>query len=183
MIGLVQQAKAHNVVPARAGMTAATAAVLRRCCVKASRSACRVPRAELLRGDVLMLTEGDAVGADARLLQQDTLHAARIDLCFAEMRGPVKDTLKRCSGWTGRIGVRAWRQRMRRCRCARPTMAPLTCCACTACTLSSRTMLEAGTHAGYRGIVRTPRDDIKRLSGGGGVLRITSIHAACGCID
>ena len=28
-----------------------------------------------------------------------------------------------------------------------------------------------------------PRDDMKRLSGGGGVLRIASIHAACGGID
>jgi len=67
VIGHVQEAKAQNAVAALAKMTAATAAVLR------DGRPQRVPSAELVRGDVLVLAEGDAVGADARLLQATTL--------------------------------------------------------------------------------------------------------------
>jgi P-type Ca2+ transporter type 2C len=67
VIGHVQEAKAQNAVAALAKMTAATAAVLR------DGKPQRVPSAELVRGDVLVLAEGDAVGADARLLQATTL--------------------------------------------------------------------------------------------------------------
>ena len=67
VIGHVQEAKAQNAVAALARMTAATATVLR------DGKPQRVPSAELVRGDVLVLAEGDAVGADARLLQATTL--------------------------------------------------------------------------------------------------------------
>ncbi|MBC7732264.1 MAG: cation-translocating P-type ATPase, partial [Bacteriovorax sp.] len=67
VIGHVQEAKAQNAVAALAKMTAATAAVLR------DGKPQRVPSAELVRGDVLVLAEGDAVGADARLFQATTL--------------------------------------------------------------------------------------------------------------
>jgi len=67
VIGHVQEAKAKNAVATLAKMTAATAAVLR------DGRPQRVPSAELTRGDVLVLAEGDAVGADARLLQATTL--------------------------------------------------------------------------------------------------------------
>jgi len=67
VIGHVQEAKAQNAVAALAKMTAATAAVLR------DGKPQRVPSAELVRGDVLVLAEGDAVGADARLLQATAL--------------------------------------------------------------------------------------------------------------
>ena len=67
LIGHVQDAKAQNAVAALAKMTAATAAVLR------DGKPQRVPSAEIVRGDVLVLAEGDAVGADARLLQASTL--------------------------------------------------------------------------------------------------------------
>ena len=67
VIGHVQEAKAQNAVAALAKMTAATATVLR------DAKSQRVPSAELVRGDVLVLAEGDAVGADARLLQATTL--------------------------------------------------------------------------------------------------------------
>ncbi|MDP2370570.1 MAG: cation-translocating P-type ATPase [Rhodoferax sp.] len=66
-IGHVQEAKAQNAVAALAKMAAATAAVLR------DGKPQRVPSAELVRGDVLVLAEGDAVGADARLLQATNL--------------------------------------------------------------------------------------------------------------
>jgi len=67
VIGHVQEAKAQNAVAALAKMTAATATVLR------DGKEQRVPSAELVRGDVIVLAEGDAVGADARLLQAATL--------------------------------------------------------------------------------------------------------------
>jgi len=67
VIGHVQEAKAQNAVAALAKMTAATAAVLR------DDKPQRVPSAELVRGDVLVLAEGDAVGADARLFQATSL--------------------------------------------------------------------------------------------------------------
>jgi len=67
VIGHVQEAKAQNAVAALARMTAASTTVLR------DGKEQRVPSAELVRGDVIVLAEGDAVGADARLLQATTL--------------------------------------------------------------------------------------------------------------
>ena len=61
VLGYVQEAKAENAVAALARMTAVTSAVVRDGRLE------RVPSAELVRGDVLVLGEGDAVGADARL--------------------------------------------------------------------------------------------------------------------
>ncbi len=67
VIGHVQEAKAQNAVAALARMTAATSGVLR------DGKPQRVPSADWVCGDVLVLVEGDAVGADARLLQATTL--------------------------------------------------------------------------------------------------------------
>ena len=67
VIGHVQEAKAQNAVAALARMTAATSGVQR------DGRPQRVPSAELVLGDLLVLAEGDAVGADARLLQATTL--------------------------------------------------------------------------------------------------------------
>jgi P-type Ca2+ transporter type 2C len=67
VIGHVQEAKAQNAVAALARMTAATAGALRDGMPR------RVPSADIVRGDVLLLAEGDAVSADARLLQATTL--------------------------------------------------------------------------------------------------------------
>ena len=61
VIGLIQESKAEDAVAALASMTAATSTVLR------DGRLASVPTAELVRGDVLVLTEGDSVGADARL--------------------------------------------------------------------------------------------------------------------
>ena len=62
-LGYAQEAKAENVVAALAKLTAVTSAVLR------DGEPLRVPSAELVYGDVLLLGEGDAVGADARLFK------------------------------------------------------------------------------------------------------------------
>ena len=74
VIGHVQEVKAQNAVAALARMTAASAGVLR------DGKPQRVPSAEIVRGDVLVLAEGDAVGADARLLQATTLLVQEAEL-------------------------------------------------------------------------------------------------------
>ena len=84
VIGHVQAAKAQNAVAALTRMTAATAAVLR------DGKPQRVPSAELVRGDVLILAEGDAVGADARLLQATTLRVQEAALT-GESAAVLKD--------------------------------------------------------------------------------------------
>ena len=67
VIGHVQEAKAQNAVAALARLAAAASGVLR------DGKPQRVPSSEVVRGDVLLLAEGDAVGADARLIQATTL--------------------------------------------------------------------------------------------------------------
>ena len=56
VLGLLQELKAQNAVAALAKMTAVTSGVLR------DGRLARVPSAELVRGDVLVLAEGDAIG-------------------------------------------------------------------------------------------------------------------------
>ena len=83
VLGWWQEAKAAKAVAALAKMTTATSAVLRDGAVT------RVPSAELVRGDVLVLAEGDAVGADARLAQ-----AAALKLLEAPLTGESEAVLK-----------------------------------------------------------------------------------------
>ena len=84
VLGYVQEAKAENAVAALARMTAVTSAVLRDGRVQ------RVPSAELVRGDVLVLAEGDAVGADARLVQATSLRVQEASLT-GESEAVLKD--------------------------------------------------------------------------------------------
>jgi potassium/sodium efflux P-type ATPase len=74
LIGWLQENKAASAVAALARMTAASSSVLRDGRVQ------QVPSSQLVRGDVLVLTEGDAVGADARLLQAAALHLLEASL-------------------------------------------------------------------------------------------------------
>lgn len=67
ILGYMQEAKAANAVAALARMTAVTSAVIR------DGNMMRIPSAQLVRGDLLVLGEGDAVGADARLIQASSL--------------------------------------------------------------------------------------------------------------
>jgi len=67
VLGFTQEAKAEDAVAALGTMTAASSTVLRGGELKT------VPSAELVRGDMLVLSEGDAVGADARLLTATAL--------------------------------------------------------------------------------------------------------------
>ena len=84
VLGYLQEAKAENAVAALARMTAVTSAVLR------DGQVLRVPSAELVRGDVLVLGEGDAVGADARLVQAASLRVQEASLT-GESEAVLKD--------------------------------------------------------------------------------------------
>jgi Ca2+-transporting ATPase len=86
VLGWLQESKAAQAVAALAKMTIATSTVLR------NNSVIRVPSAELVKGDVLVLAEGDAVGADARLVQ-----AAALKLLEAPLTGESGAVLKDAS--------------------------------------------------------------------------------------
>jgi magnesium-transporting ATPase (P-type) len=83
VLGWLQESKAAQAVAALAKMTTATSAVLR------DGAIARVPSADLVKGDVLVLAEGDAVGADARLA-----HAAALKLLEAPLTGESEPVLK-----------------------------------------------------------------------------------------
>ncbi|AMB60419.1 cation-translocating P-type ATPase [Microterricola viridarii] len=74
ILGYTQEAKAADAVAALSKMTAATSTVLR----GGERKS--VPSSELVRGDVLVLGEGDAVGADARLFFASALRVQEASL-------------------------------------------------------------------------------------------------------
>lgn len=67
VLGFAQEARSQRAAAALARLSTVTSAVLR------DGVTLRVPSAELVRGDVLLLAEGDRVGADARLVQASTL--------------------------------------------------------------------------------------------------------------
>jgi Ca2+-transporting ATPase len=89
VLGWLQEAKAAQAVAALAKMTTATSAVLR------DGAVARVPSAELVKGDVLVLAEGDAVGADARLAQAAALKLLEAPLDGRE-RGGAEGCGSRC---------------------------------------------------------------------------------------
>ncbi|WP_156225616.1 cation-translocating P-type ATPase [Pseudactinotalea suaedae] len=74
VLGFVQESKAENAVAALQSMTAATSTVMR------DGVLVTVPSAELVRGDVLVLSEGEAVGADARLFRASALRVQESSL-------------------------------------------------------------------------------------------------------
>ncbi|MDB5473436.1 MAG: haloacid dehalogenase [Devosia sp.] len=90
ILGFVQEAKASDAVAALARMTAVTASVLR----DSQRE--RVDSAELVPGDILLLDEGDAVGADARLLLSTSLRVQE-----ASLTGESGAVLKDAAALTG----------------------------------------------------------------------------------
>ncbi|SMP76391.1 cation-transporting P-type ATPase [Noviherbaspirillum suwonense] len=73
ILGYLQEAKAANAVAVLAKMTAVTSAVVR------DGHMMRIPSDQLVRGDLLILAEGDAVGADARLVQASSLTVSLAD--------------------------------------------------------------------------------------------------------
>lgn len=84
VLGYVQEAKAEHAVAALARMTAVTSAVVR------DGQVLRVPSAELVPGDLLVLGEGDAVGADGRLVLATSLRVQEASLT-GESEAVLKD--------------------------------------------------------------------------------------------
>lgn len=74
LLGYVQEARAEQAVAALQRMAAATAGVLR------DGREQRIPATDVVPGDLLLLSEGDAVAADARLLEAATLMVAEAPL-------------------------------------------------------------------------------------------------------
>ncbi|MCW5695567.1 MAG: cation-translocating P-type ATPase [Bauldia sp.] len=74
VMGYVQEARAEQAVAALRGLTAARATVMR--------SGVRetIPAAELVPGDVILIEEGDAIPADARLISVTSLQTAEAAL-------------------------------------------------------------------------------------------------------
>jgi P-type Ca2+ transporter type 2C len=84
ILGHVQEARADSAVAALASMTTAISAVLR------DGQLLRIASAELVLGDLLVLGEGDAVGADARLVRAASLRAQEASLT-GESEAVLKD--------------------------------------------------------------------------------------------
>ena len=74
VLGYLQEARAERAVDALSRMTAATATVVRDGVERT------IPASELVPGDVLLLAEGDAVAADARLLSTTGLEVSEAAL-------------------------------------------------------------------------------------------------------
>ena len=83
-LGYLQEAKAEGAVAALARMTAVTCSVVR------DGKTLRVPSREVVRGDVLVVAEGDAVAADARLFEATSLRVQEAPLT-GESESVLKD--------------------------------------------------------------------------------------------
>jgi P-type Ca2+ transporter type 2C len=85
VLGFVQERKAEQAVAALQRMAAPTATLLR------DGRQVRIPAEELVPGDLLVLAEGDAVGADGRLVEVASLQVAESSLT-GESEPVLKDT-------------------------------------------------------------------------------------------
>ena len=84
VLGFVQEARAESAVAALRRMAATTAEVVR------DGRRTRVPASEVVNGDLLVLGEGDAVAADARLVSTATLRVGEAPLT-GESEAVLKD--------------------------------------------------------------------------------------------
>ena len=94
ILGYVQEARAEQAVAALRRMAAATAGV-----VRDGREE-RIAVTEIVPGDVLLLAEGDAVSADARLLD-----AASLTVAEASLTGESEAVLKSVAALAGPTGL------------------------------------------------------------------------------
>ena len=93
-LGHLQQDRAERAAAALARRVEASASVMR------AGRVLRVPSAELVRGDLLVLGEGDAVGADARLLRVASLRVQE-----AALTGESEAVLKDAATLAGPVAV------------------------------------------------------------------------------
>lgn len=94
VLGYVQQARAEQAVAALQRMAAATSTVVR------DGQEQRIPSADVVPGDVLILAEGDAVSADGRLLE-----AASLTVAEASLTGESEPVLKDTATLTGEVAL------------------------------------------------------------------------------
>lgn len=74
LLGFLQEARSQRAAAALAKLTETTSAVIR------EGALARIPSSQLVKGDLLVLTEGDSVGADARLIQANALRVLEASL-------------------------------------------------------------------------------------------------------
>ena len=84
VLGFVQEAKAEDAVASLSKMVEVTSSVMRNSQVT------RIPSIDLVLGDILILNEGDAVGADARLIEANSLRVQEASLT-GESEAVLKD--------------------------------------------------------------------------------------------
>ena len=94
VLGFVQEARAEQAVAALRRMAGATASVVRDGLEQ------RVPTAEVVPGDLLLLSEGDAVSADGRLVE-----AASLSVAEASLTGESEPALKDVEPLTAPAGI------------------------------------------------------------------------------
>jgi potassium/sodium efflux P-type ATPase len=94
LLGYFQEAKAEQAVAALQRMAAASAGVLR------DGHEQRIPATDVVPGDVLLLAEGDAVAADARLLE-----AASLMVAEAPLTGESEPVTKQVAPLPGPAGL------------------------------------------------------------------------------
>jgi P-type Ca2+ transporter type 2C len=94
VLGYAQEARAEQAVAALARMAAANAGVVRDGEVR------RVPATDVVPGDVLVLAEGDAVAADARLVEARALKVAE-----ASLTGESEPVLKDVATLPGEVAL------------------------------------------------------------------------------
>ena len=94
VLGYVQEARAEQAVAALQRLAAATAGVVR------DGREQRIAAADVVPGDVLLLAEGDAVGADARLVE-----AASLTVAEAALTGESEAVLKEVAALAGPAGL------------------------------------------------------------------------------
>jgi magnesium-transporting ATPase (P-type) len=94
LLGYVQEARAEQAVAALQRMAAVTAGVVRDGAVQ------RVATTQIVPGDVLVLAEGDAVAADARLVE-----AASLTVAEASLTGESEPVLKDAATLPGPVAL------------------------------------------------------------------------------
>ncbi|MEP7314974.1 MAG: cation-translocating P-type ATPase, partial [Pseudomonadota bacterium] len=94
VLGYLQEAKAEEAVAALAKMTAVTCSVVR------DGTTMRIPSRKVVRGDVLVVAEGDAVAADARLVEATALRVQE-----ASLTGESESVLKDATTLPGAVAL------------------------------------------------------------------------------
>lgn len=94
ILGYVQEARAEQAVAALQRMAVATASIVR------DGQEARIPATDVVPGDVLLLVEGDAVSADARLVE-----AASLMVAEASLTGESEPVLKDVAPLSEPVGL------------------------------------------------------------------------------